>query len=428
MRKKILVRGPVLSQSGYGEHARFVLRALRARENEVDIHVLPTGWGETGWISETNEERKWLDESITTCAKYLESKQPYDVSIQVTIPSEWELIAPVNIGVTAGIETTKVSADWLQKSNMMNKVIVVSEHAKQGFVNTIYKGIDEATRQEVTLGISTPIEVAHYPVKTYDDLPELDLELEYEFNYLAVAQWGPRKNIKNLIRWFVEENYDQEIGLVLKTSIKNNSMVDREYAEIMIKDAISGIGDIEDRKCKIYLLHGDMSDEEMHSLYNHPKIKAMLSLTHGEGFGLPLFEAAYSGMPVIAPEWSGHLDFLCAPPENASKSAKKKKTRKPYFAVVDFTMGHIPQEAVWPGVLEKDSMWCYPAEGSFKLRMRQVRKDYDKWLKRAQYLQKWILEEFDSDKKHKELAAALIPEVSTEEAEWLETLSNIEIL
>jgi len=270
--------------------------------------------------------------------------------------------------------------------------------------------------------------LAHCPVKIYDDLPELDLELEYEFNYLAVAQWGPRKNIKNLIRWFVEENYDQEIGLVLKTSIKNNSMVDREYAEIMIKDAINGIEDIEDRKCKIYLLHGDMSDEEMHSLYNHPKIKAMLSLTHGEGFGLPLFEAAYSGMPVIAPEWSGHLDFLCAPPENASKSAKKKKTRKPYFAVVDFTMGHIPQEAVWPGVLEKDSMWCYPAEGSFKLRMRQVRKDYDKWLKRALYLQKWILEEFDSDKKHKELAAALIPEVSTEEAEWLETLSNIEIL
>jgi glycosyltransferase involved in cell wall biosynthesis len=196
----------------------------------------------------------------------------------------------------------------------------------------------------------------------------------------------------------------------------------------MIKDAISDIKDVDDRKCRVYLLHGDLSDEEMHSLYVHPKIKAMVSLTHGEGFGLPLFEAAYSGMPVIAPEWSGHLDFLYAPPENMSKSAKKKKTKKPYFAVVDYNLAPIPQEAVWPGVLEQNSMWCYPEEGSFKLRMRQVRKDYDKWSKRAKYLQKWILEEFDSDKKHKELSEMIVPPISEEESEWLQELSNIEIL
>jgi glycosyltransferase involved in cell wall biosynthesis len=428
MKKKILVRGPVLSQSGYGEHARFVLRSLRTREDELDIHILPTGWGETGWIADVSEERVWLDENITKCAKFLETKQPYDVSVQVTIPSEWERIAPINIGVTAGIETNRVSADWLQKSNAMDKVIVVSEHAKQGFVETNYSGVDQNTGQQVTLAMQTPVEVAHYPVKTYSEQPDLGLQLEYDFNYLAVAQWGPRKNIKNLIRWFVEENYDQEVGLVLKTSIKNNSNVDREYAEIMIKDAISDIKEVDDRKCRVYLLHGDLSDEEMHSLYVHPKIKAMVSLTHGEGFGLPLFEAAYSGMPVIAPEWSGHLDFLYAPPENMSKSAKKKKTKKPYFAVVDYSLAPIPQEAVWPGVLEQNSMWCYPEEGSFKLRMRQVRKDYDKWSKRAKYLQKWILDEFDSDKKHQELSEMITPPVSTEMKEWLEQLSDIEIL
>lgn len=60
----------------------------------------------------------------------------------------------------------------------------------------------------------------------------------------------------------------------------------------------------------IYLLHGDLTDEEMNSLYNHPKIKAMISFTKGEGFGRPLLEFGITGKPIIASDWSGHKDFL----------------------------------------------------------------------------------------------------------------------
>jgi hypothetical protein len=259
----------------------------------------------------------------------------------------------------------------------------------------------------------------HYPVKEHDSSDAIDLELEYDFNYLAVAQWGPRKNLKNLVRWFVEENIDQEVGLVIKTSLKNNSIVDREYSEYKIRECMP---DIPDRKCKIYLLHGDMSEGEMHCLYKHPKIKAMVSLTHGEGFGLPLFEAAYSGMPVIAPGWSGHVDFLYAPPDPKKSNKKKKGTpkRKPYFAQIEYTLGPVAESAVWPGVIEKETMWAYPTEGSFKVRMRQIRKDYDKWLKRAEYLQKWICEEFESDKLHNKLADLILPsQASNEEIDTL---------
>jgi hypothetical protein len=119
------------------------------------------------------------------------------------------------------------------------------------------------------------VEIAHYPVKTFDGLPELDLNLEHDFNYLAVAQWGPRKNVQNLVRWFVEENHDEEVGLIVKMSLKNNSVVDREFALQQIENSIP---DIPDRKCKVYLLHGDMSESEMHALYRHHKVKAMVSL------------------------------------------------------------------------------------------------------------------------------------------------------
>jgi len=404
VKKKVLVRGPVLSQSGYGEHTRFVLRSLRLQEGSLDIHILPTGWGETGWLAINDEERTWIDERINVTTQHMQQKLPYDMSVQVTIPNEWQKMAHVNIGVTAGIECNKVSPVWLEKANEMNKIITISEHSRQGLVNTAYHGHHKDTGQEMQLRCTVPVDVVGYPVKTFDIPKEPILELDYDFNYLTIAQWGPRKNLHNLIKWFVEENIDQEVGLVIKTSLKNNSVVDREYAETMVRQAIP---DMSERKCKIYLLHGDMSEEEMHSLYHHPKIKSLISLTHGEGFGLPLFEAAYSGLPVIAPGWSGQCDFLYAPLKSTAKKRKKRKKKKAFFADVDFNISPVPEDAVWEGVIEKETMWAFPTEGSFKIRLRQVRKNYNKWLEKAAYLKKWIHDEFASDKMHERLSFAI---------------------
>jgi len=415
MKKKIIVRGPALSQSGYGEHTRFVLRSLKMREDQFDIHILPTSWGHTGWIAIDNEERRWIDERVNLATERLQQKLPYDISVQVTIPNEWQKMADINIGVTAGIETNKVSPAWIHQSNLMDKIITISEHSKSGF-GTTYSGHNPQNNQTVHLKCNTPVEVAHYPVKTFDELPDVKLELDYDFNYVTIAQWGPRKNLSNIIRWFVEENHDQEVGLIIKTSLKNGSVIDREHVENQIKSCIP---EIPDCKCKIYLLHGDMTEKEIHSLYKHPKVKVMLSLTHGEGFGLPLFEAAYTGLPIIAPGWSGQTDFLYMPFNSKSKKGNKRKAG---FAEVDFTLGPIPEEAYWQGVIEKDMVWCYPTEGSFKLRLRQVRKGYDKWLKKAKKLQEWVCEEFAWGAKHENLSKHL---VSQEEVELMAEIDEM---
>ena len=412
MKKSVVVRGPVLSQSGYGEHARLVLRALRTRESDVDIFIIPTGWGETGWLCEMNEERKWIDKRVIATNEFLEAKRQFDISVQVTIPNEWDRMAPINIGVTAGIESNRVSPVWVEKSNYMNKVITISKHSKDGFMNAVFQGHNKETGQPMSLKMQTEVDVVGYPVKDYEE-SQIELKLEHDFNYLAVAQWGPRKNLSKIIKWFVEENYDQEVGLIIKTSIKNNSIVDRSYAAQLIHDTLSDSP--KDRKCKIYLLHGDLTEQEMHAVYNHDKVKCLVSLTHGEGFGLPLFEAAYSGLPVIAPGWSGQCDFLFAPSQTKSKNKKKKNVLKPFFAKVDFTIGPVPESAVWPGVIEKDTMWCYPSEGSYKLRLRQVRKEYNKWLERASYLKSWVREEFNKDKIYSSLCDSILPKEITEE-------------
>lgn len=388
MRQKILVKGPVLSQSGYGEQARFALRALRSREDIFDIYIIPISWGSTGWVSINNEERAWVDQQIAKAHNYSQQGGTFDISLQVTIPNEWENIAPINIGYTAGIETDKVAPEWLAKANSMDKIIVVSNHAKEVFESSKYQGTHPQTGEPASLSCSTPIEVVNYPVRKFSK-KTLKLNLEHEFNYLAISQWGPRKNFDNLINWFLEENFDQEVGLILKTSIRNNSLIDRSAAENRLKNILSNH---EDRKCSVYLLHGDLSEQEMTSLYQTGKIKCLISTAHGEGYGLPLFEAAYNGLPVIAVNWSGQQDFLCIP--------QKNKEKKPLFLTVDHELKNVQQEAVWQGVINADSKWAFPKEGSFKRRLREIRNSYPRFKKQAKTLQKHIIENFTEEKMY----------------------------
>ena len=402
MKKKILVRGPVLSRSGYGEQTRFAVRSLRAYEENFDIYIIPTNWGKTGWIWEENEEREWMDEKIKKTAVYASQGGQFDMSLQVTIPNEWEKLAPINIGYTAGIETTKVAPQWIEKSFLMDRIVVVSNHAKQVYESTSYQATDKNTGTVIEdFRCATPIEVVNYPVRQIGQEGALDIDFETDFNFLVSSQWGPRKNIDNTINCFVEEFHDQDVGLVDKLNWHNDSINDRVGTERRLKQLLA---QYKDRKCKVYLLHGSFTDQEMANLYVHPKIKAYVSLTHGEGYGLPLFEAAYHGLPIIAPDWSGHLDFLYMPVKD--KKSKKEKS-KAMFTKVDYQLGPILQQAVWDGVLQADSQWCYADQDSYKMKLREMRTKYNHKKTQAKKLQKWILENFEESKMYKQMAEAI---------------------
>jgi glycosyltransferase involved in cell wall biosynthesis len=300
-------------------------------------------------------------------------------------------MAPVNIGYTAGIETTKVSPQWIEKAKIMDKIIVVSNHSKQVFDNTEYRLQNPQTGQIIDFRNTTPVEVVHFPVKM-GEKTEINLDLKTDFNFLSVAQWGPRKNVEaTLISFLREFANDADVGLVLKLNVAKNCIADRLVCEKRINSIIKNNPKA---KCKVYLLHGNMTDAEMRSLYTHPKIKAFVSTTHGEGFGLPFFEAAAAGLPVIAPKWSGHVDFLLAPIKEDGKVRMRN-----HFTTVDFDLGNVNKEAVWDGVIQADSQWCFVKEHSVMDAMRKVQKNHPAALATARKLKEYVLEEFAENKQ-----------------------------
>ena len=420
MKTKILLKAPVLTRSGYGEQSRFALRSLRSREDLFDIYIQPLIWGATSWMSSDvdDEERAWIDKAIEKTIAYVHEGGKFDASLQVTIPNEWSRnLAPINIGFTAGIEASMVAPAWLQKGNEeVNHIIVVSSHSANVYKDTVAVAESKETGQKFNYKLDTSINHVNYPAKEYKNLPDLDLNLECDFNFLTVAQFGPRKNLPNTIKWFMEEFCDENVGLVVKTNMAKNSYIDRQ---VTINSIMNITNNFPDHKCKIYLLHGDMSDEEMHSLYKNPKISALLALPHGEGFGLPLFEASYSGLPVIATGWSGQMDFLVD--ENGNEN----------FYNVAFDLNYIQKEVVWDNVLIAESKWAYPREQSAKQKMRQCYEDITNNVKdtfgtSACEYSTIVKERFSPEKQYKKFVSCLTEHLNLKsDEEWLSDIVDI---
>jgi hypothetical protein len=330
------------------------------------------------------------------------------MSLQITIPNEFQRIAPINIGYTAGIETTAVSPAWLQKGNEeVNKILVVSNHAKNTFEKTIASATNNNTGEVIDYRLNTPVEVVWESTvrEEPEEIPGLDMSTD--FNFLMVSQAGPRKNFDNAIGWWVEEFFDQNVGLVVKTNIKSNSRMDLEATQQTIKNIIAKYPD---RKCKVYLLHGDLTAGQMTTLYTHSKIKAMINIAHGEGFGLPLFEAAREALPIITLDWSGQKDFL---------SYKGKN----YFQSVEYELKPVQAQYVWNGVLEKESMWAYADQGSYKMTLRRTYKNWKKAKKTAEELQTLIQENFNDDDLYRGFVRAVYGE-EIDLGSWLDELEG----
>lgn len=377
---KVLLEAPILTQSGYGEHARLVFKSLLLQDG-VQIYTNPLNWGNTSWSSSLDPKLKdKIQQSIDNLSLELQDSQKtkqnphFDLQIHVGIPSEFEKKAPYSVCVTAGIETDRVSPEWIIRTHKgIDKLIVPSEHAKSGFINTSYEVANNQTGHKTVLECKCPVEVVPYPIKTTQP-KHLDFKTSTSFNFLSVGLLGPRKNIENMVKWFVEEFKDEDVGLVLKTARSKGGAMDKEFTFNHLKKIVSNF---KERKCKVYLLHGDLEESEVHSLYLREDIHAYVTATHGEGYGLPIFEATYSGLPIIATDWSAHTEFLSAPYREGGKLKEKK-----LFAKVNYELKPIPQQAVWKDILVEGSNWAHPDEKSFKEQMRKVYKNtgmYKKW-------------------------------------------------
>ena len=374
MKNIFTISCPIDTYSGYGARSRDFVKAI-IESDKYQVQILAQRWGKCaeGFLK-NNKEWEFLTPYIIP---QLMSKPEYWV--QITVPNEFQSVGKYNIGLTAGMETTIVDGSWIEGCNRMDLILTSSNHSKNVFETSQFTkdGTDEIIKLE------KPIEVLMEGLnldiyKTINNFTNKDLynhidEIPENFAYLSVGHWmqgelgEDRKNIGLTIKAFYElfKNRKTPPALILKTCIINGSILDK--AEILRRINIIR-GEIDAKILpKIYLLHGNFTDPEMNELYNHPKVKAMVSLTKGEGFGRPLLEFSTTDKPIIATKWSGHTDFL----------------KEDYIGYIGGTLENVHPTAVVPNMILAESKWFKPKLEDVGYLLNNVCEDYKIWSKKG---------------------------------------------
>jgi len=416
-----VISAPFDTYSGYGARSRDVIKSI-IKSDKYNVKLLSQRWGSTPWGFINNHKEDWgfLTEYLMNPQE--QNRQP-DIWMQITVPNEFQPYGKYNIGMTAGMETTVVDVSWIQGMNRMDINFVSSEHSKNSFLNSTYEQQQNGQRTGI-VKMEKPIEVLFEGANLDTYFPDngpciVDFNIPESFAYLFVGHWmqgdmgEDRKNVGYLIKAFLEtfKNTLTPPALVLKSSGSGASYADRN--DILkkihqIKKTVKG------KLPNIYLLHGEFTDEEMNSIYNHSKVKAMVSLTKGEGFGRPLLEFSLTKKPIIVSGWSGHTDFLN--PE--------------FTTLLNGELKNVHPSAVVPNMILAESQWFQPSASDVGAKLKDVWKNYKKYLdgaKRQAYFSKTNFSWEKMDEKLNDYLTKFVPKFATEVKLKLPKLNKIEL-
>lgn len=358
MKPLVLLRAPILTLSGYGKHSMqigdYLLELDKAGEIELFCEAL--FWGNTTWIVDL--ERDELVKQLMPKCRAL-PRTP-DVSIQLQLPNEWDpKIAKVNIGVTAAVETDCAPFDWVKACDQMDCVVFPSKHSMLSIVNAGWKPkegkafvIPESFPDALMNNVDT---------SCLDPLPPFTFLIFGQMTVQESLASCDRKNIHNTVKWILEEFAgDKDVGILIKTNMGRNTTFDAYHTEHVLNMIRKTVQMSKPNKQlpEIHMVHGDLNDQNVAALYKHSNVKALVTATRGEGFGLPILEAAACDLPVIATGWSAHKEFL-----DLGR-----------FIDLPCTIQSIPKERVDNRIFVNNSKWAEVSESDFKRRLRKFRE------------------------------------------------------
>ena len=408
MKNTFYISCPIDTYSGYGSRSRDLVKTI-IESDKYDVKIIPQRWGNTAWGYIKDHSEKWgfLEQYLYKQPQL--DKQP-DIWAQITVPNEFQPVGKYNIGITAGMETTGVHHTWVEGVNRMNLTLVPSEHSKTTFLNSVFQQQNQQGQVVGEIKVNKPIEVLFEGVDLDTFVSKkgnFPLEIKEDFAYLCVGHWlqgdfgEDRKNIAYTIKAFLEvfKNKKKAPALILKTPVGNSSYMGRDELVKRVEQLKSSVNTT--RLPSIYILNGDLSEEQLNELYNHPKVKAFMMFTKGEGYGRPLLEFSLSKKPILTTNWSGHIDFL----------------KKDFCCLVNGELKNVHPSAAQKDMILQEFQWFTPNDGEVGFYIKDVYENYKKYQELAKRQAYHSKENFSLSKMGEKLMEILeqnVPEIAQE--------------
>ncbi len=333
---------------GYSISSRFIIKELE--NNRIDVRYKYIYGKDTVFP---------LSEPLASDAIVysIQSKPMKNYPIQISY-SQGDLFyknfGKYKIGFTM-LEANGLPKDWVEQCNRMNEVWVPSNFNKETFRDA---------------GVRVPIYVMPLGIDIDHFNPHIiPKRLTDKYVFLSIFEWSERKGQELLIKAFREEfSKSDDAVLILKIfnpDIRNN--IELELAKI-------GVDKEEEN---IIIINADIPYYQLAALYRGAD--CFVLPTRGEGWGMPIMEAMACQVPVIATEWSAHLDFFN---ENFGYPLKIKGlvpaiTKSPYY---------------------KGLIWAEPDYEHLRYLMRYVLEHREEAENKAKLASEFILQNYSWDK------------------------------
>jgi glycosyltransferase involved in cell wall biosynthesis len=287
--------GPVFDHSGYGEASRnYVLALHRAG---IPITLQPHCFERDPPPVGTAADREIMNSVVN-------KNIDYDIVIVHLTPDHFPSYAQKHqgkyfVGYTVW-ETSLLHPTWAAACNSADEIWVPCDWNVESFKNS---------------GVTVPIHKIHhgidvdmYNAVSEEDIAETGLDGD-TYNFLSVMQWNFRKNPEGLLRaYFNAFTPDDNVRLLMKAYIGRGQPPTEEARQI--KEVVARIkADMQlPAYPRVSLITDTLSSDKLRALY--AGADAYVSLTHGEGFGLTMFEAGLAGKPVIATGKGGNMEYM----------------------------------------------------------------------------------------------------------------------
>jgi glycosyltransferase involved in cell wall biosynthesis len=267
--------------------------------------------------------------------------QPEDINISfVSLPIQghyqgthiqWVVFESTR--VPPSIMNTMLAADQVWVPSEWGRLVLMENGAELERCHVMHEGVNSAMYHPYHPRVESPI-----------------------LSYLITGKYELRKSIiETVYAWIQEFGNDPDVELI----VKSNHFMNQEEKYNELSNWIGNMG-----STNVRVLWGSVSQADMIDLYQQSHVFVLPS--KGEGWGLPLLEAAAVGLPIITTMYSGQTEFLQHIP---SSVIPVEFDRAP--------IGCQEYKFCYPTPDEDWGTWCHPRVDSIRQALRTARDNYD---------------------------------------------------
>jgi hypothetical protein len=292
VKRAIKITGPFRGLTGHDHHVRCMAHEMRRQGLAVELRDFPDWspsrlpWWRRDWSLE------FLGRSVGA-AHHLHFCMPHQVH-----PTP----GCRNFNYTM-FEAGRIPRQWVEASNACDRVIVPTESSRKAWTDS---GVPVEKMAVCPLGVDAGRfhpGVRALSLKTADGRRAAD----FRIRFLNVAEATHRKNLTGLLRvWLRATAAADDAVLILKPGFYAPGARDRFFSQLRHAELEAG-KDLA-AAAPVILLEEGLVPGQMPKLY--VAATHYWSMSRGEGFDLPMMEAAASGLQLLAPAHSAYLDYL----------------------------------------------------------------------------------------------------------------------